>query len=492
MTTNRALLVENVVSTSDLPYLPATEAIRRFTAKQLSPVELMEAVIARAEAVEPTVNAFTDRFFDQALAAAKDAEARYAGRGPRPRPLEGLPLAIKDEMPVAGHRATLGSLIFQDSVSDHTAPLAARALRAGAIVHARTTLPEFACMPFTHSRLFGVTHNPWNLAYDVGGSSGGAAAALAAGTTTLAGGSDIGGSIRIPAACCGVVGYKPPYGRVPQDSPWNLDHYCHEGPLARTVADCALFQNVIAGPHPHDVASLRGRVRIPPELGDITGWRIALSVDLGGFNVDEGVARNTRLAAEAFRQAGATVDEVDLAWDPAEIATAALIHYGTIFGPMVQAFVQDHLDLVTPYAVRFAELTRAAVAAPGAYLRSLEIEGRVYARLGDLLSRYRLLLCPTIALPALEAGRDYLDQPPIVNGVPQRTIYDHLMTIPFNLCSRCPVLSVPSGFARGGVPTGLQIVGRTYDDLSVFRAGAAFERARPWLDIPARRPTLAA
>jgi aspartyl-tRNA(Asn)/glutamyl-tRNA(Gln) amidotransferase subunit A len=476
------------VSVSDLHYLSAVEVIALFRARKLSPVELMAALIARSEVVEPTVNAFTTRFFDEAMAGARRAEARYAGRGPRPRPLEGVPLAIKDETPVEGQPNTYACLIFKDNVADHTAPLAERALRAGAIVHARTTLPEFACMPFTHSPLFGVTRNPWSPAYDVGGSSGGAAASLAAGTTVLAGGSDIGGSIRIPAACCGVVGYKPPYGRVPQDPPWNLDHYCHEGPLARTVADCALFQNVIAGPHPHDVASLRQRVRIPSDLGDIQGWRIALSVDLGGFVVDEDVGRNTRAAAAAFREAGATVEEVDLGWDQAEIMSTAFTHYGTILGPWVRQIISEHRDLVTPYAAWFAEATAAATASAGAYLRVLESEGRIYARLGDILTKYRVLICPTIALPALEAGEDYIDRRPTVNGIEQETVFHHLMTVPFNICSRCPVLSVPSGFARTGVPTGLQIVGRSYDDISVFRAAAAFERLRPWFDVPERRP----
>jgi Asp-tRNA(Asn)/Glu-tRNA(Gln) amidotransferase A subunit family amidase len=363
-------------------------------------------------------------------------------------------------------------------------------LRAGAIIHARTTQPEFACAGFTHSRLFGVTRNPWNLTFDVGGSSGGAAASLAAGTTTLAGGSDIGGSIRIPASCCGVVGFKPPYGRVPQDPPWNLDHYCHEGPLARTVADCALFENVIAGPHPHDVASLRQRVRLPTDsdrAGTIQGWKIALSVDLGGYEVDADVARNTRAAADAFRAAGATVEEVDLGWRRDDIFRAAFAHYGTIFGPMVAQYVAEHRDLMTPYAIAFAEET-GAIAQPGAYLAALEIEGRVYAGLSAVLERFHVLICPTLALPALEAGKDYVDHGPTINGKQMRTSYEHLMTFPFNICSRCPVLSVPSGFSRDGIPTGLQIVGRTFDDTSVFRAAYAFERVKPWFDAPERRP----
>jgi len=149
---------------ANLHYLSAVEAIRRFRTRDLSPVELIEAVIARAEAVEPRINAFADRYFDEALQAAREAEARYAGRGPRPRPLEGIPIAIKEETPVQGQRTTQGSLIFKDWVETHTAAVAERIIRAGAIIHARSTAPEFSCAAFTHSRLWGITRNPWNLA----------------------------------------------------------------------------------------------------------------------------------------------------------------------------------------------------------------------------------------------------------------------------------------------------------------------------------------
>ena len=154
--------------------------------------------------------------------------------------------------------------------------------------------------------------NPWNQNFDVGGSSGGAGASLAAGLTTLAGGSDIGGSIRIPASCTGVVGFKPPYGRVPQQPPFNLDHYCHEGPMTRTIADCALFENIITGPHP-SIASLREQAEFPLEPSGVAGLRIAVSVDLGSWDVEADVKRNTLRAAEALRAAGATVEEVDFA-----------------------------------------------------------------------------------------------------------------------------------------------------------------------------------
>ena len=467
---------------TELHYLTATDAIGLFRARALSPVELMEAVIARIEAVDGRVNALPVRFFDQALEAARLAEARYAGRGRRPRPLEGIPVAIKEESPVAGQPWTQGSLVFEKVVADHTAVVAQRILDAGGIVHARSAAPEFSVAGFTHSRLWGVTRNPWSLDWSPGGSSGGSGAALATGMATLASGSDIGGSIRIPASFCGVVGFKPPYGRVPEYPPFNLDHYCCEGPLARTVADCALFENVIAGPDPSDIASLRPKLRLPSVLRGIEGWRVALSVDLGSYVVDVNVARNTLAAAESFRAAGAIVEEVELGWDRREIETAARIHFGAIFGVWVQQVLAEHRPLMTRYAIRFAEETAAVT--KDDFLRGLEIEARLYERLGPLLERYRILLCPTNAVAGLVAGEDYVERGPVVNGVELTTDYDAVMTVPFNICNRCPVMSVPSGFAANGVPTGIQIVGRTYDDVSVFRAAAAYERTRPWAERP--------
>lgn len=472
----------------DLCYLPATEALAKFRRRELSPVELMEATLARAEEVEPVVNAFTWQFAEEAMAEAREAEGRYLGRGPAPGPLAGLPVAIKEEMAVEGQPWTSASLILADKVATHTAPLAQRAIDAGGIVHARTTQPEFACAGFTHSRLFGVTRNPWNPAFDVGGSSGGSAASLAAGTAALAGGSDIGGSIRIPASCCGVVGFKPPYGRVPEEPPYNLDHYCHEGPLARTVADCALFENVVAGPHPNDVASLRDEVSIPADLGDVRGWKIALSVDLDGWTVDPAVEANTCAVAAVLRDAGATVEEVAIGWDRAAISEAVSIHYAAIFGSSVAALLPEHRERMTPYAVRFGE--QFGELPPGGVLRGLELEGEIYGRLGALLAEYRLLLCPTTAIPALPAGYQEADLRSDAWGMAAYPTWDHLMTVPFNVCSRCPVLSVPSGFSPDGVPTGVQLVGRTYTDADPFHAAAAIEARLPWLDAAERRPRI--
>ncbi len=475
------------MTTSDLHYLPATEALKLFRARKLSPVELMQAVIDRAGKVEPAINAFAETRYDEALEQARAAEARYAEGGEPPRPLEGLPIAVKEEAPIAGQKNTFGCVPLRDAVADHTAVFVQRILDAGGIVHARSTTPEFSCAPVTWSKLWGVTRNPWNTAYSPGGSSGGSGASLAAGSATLATGSDIGGSIRIPASFCGVVGFKPPYGRVPETEIFNLDHYCHEGPLARTVSDCALLENVIAGPDPSDVVSIRPKLVIPDRLEPIAGLRIALSTNLGCYEVDEDVVANTHAAADRLREAGATVEEVSLPWDLASINEAARIHFGMIFGPSIQELYDKHGDELTSYARRF--IAEGAEIPKEAFVKGLQLEGHIYTPLGQLLEKFDALICPTFALPALAADYDSGD-PLQINGRAITDWLDVLMTVPFNIASRCPVISVPSGRSRDGVPTGLSVVGRTYDDVTVFRVAAAHEQRLPWLDAPERRPAV--
>ena len=447
---------------TDLHYLSATEALERFRTRELSPVELLEAVIARAEEVEPTVNALCHTFYDDARVQARAAEARYAGKGDPPRALEGIPLAIKEEEAIAGQPWTQGSLLYEHLIADYTSAFARRHLEAGAIVHARSTAPEFSCAGFTQSRLWGVTRNPWNPAYAVGGSSGGSGAALAAGTTTLASGSDIGGSIRIPASFNGVVGFKPPYGRVPIDPPFNLDPYCHNGPLARTVADAALYQNVIAGPDPSDITTLRPKLLLPERFEGVEGMRVALSVDLGDWPVDPEVRANTLAVGDALRAAGAHVDEVDLLVPHADVQLATSIHFALGFAEWVGSQVPEHGDRLTTYAIEMARWCSEA-ASGSSMFDGLELEARLYAPVGALLEEYDALVCPTAGTRGLLADDDYVGHGLEVGGEQLEFYFGGLFTPVFNIMSRCPVLNVPSGFADNGVPTGVQIAGRTYD-----------------------------
>ncbi len=471
---------------SDLHYISAVEALDLFKKKKLSPVELMDAVIDRAEAVMPEINSFSQTFYDEARDKAKKAEAKYA-KGARTRALEGLPLAVKDEETIKGLPASSGSLPFKDNIGAETTYIVERCFNAGGIMHARTTTPEFSCAGITHTKLWGVTRNPWNLKYTPGGSSGGTGATLAAGAATIATGSDIGGSIRIPASQSGVVGFKPPYGRNPQGHIFNLDFYCHSGPMARTVRDVALLQNVMSGPHPRDIATVKPKVRIPLDYESVKGMKIAYSMDLGFYEVDKDVVKNTKAALKKLKDAGATVEEVDLGWTP-RVMTAAVNYLGHLFGGVIGQVLRRHRYEMMPYAVEIAEMGAKTTAAD--FIESLNIAGEMYDTLGPILQKCDVLICPTNATAAIPADLDSTRDKVEINGVEVDPFLGWAMTPPFNIMSRCPVLSVPSGRDRNGMPTGIQIVGPTYEDATVFRIGGAVEAADPWYTKAAHRPKI--
>jgi aspartyl-tRNA(Asn)/glutamyl-tRNA(Gln) amidotransferase subunit A len=456
----------------DLAYLSATEAIALFRSRQLSPVELMRAVIGRAEKVEPVINAFAEQTFDQALAQAREAEARYLSGNARP--LEGVPVATKEKHAIKGRLLTEGSLVSQHNVATENAPVIDRILAAGGIIHARTTTPEFSCAYFTHTRLWGITRNPWNTDYTPGGSSGGSAAALAAGTTTLASASDIGGSTRVPAAFTGTVGFKAPYGRIPGAPPLSADFYRGDGPLARTVDDCLAFANALIGPDPRDHTSLRPKLSLPTQYDPADGMRLALCVDLGDYRVNEEVEASTRAAARALEDAGAIVEEIGLPWHLTEIRRASAAHFTQIFGAIITEIARDHRDELMPYTLALVDQL-AAVGPQLSFLEGLRIETRMQRELAEAMAPFDALICPTTTVPGLPAGDDMIGPESVLGKAETAT-----MTTPFNMCNRCPVLAVPSGQAANGLPLGIQIVGHTYDDATVFRVGKALEQARPW------------
>jgi aspartyl-tRNA(Asn)/glutamyl-tRNA(Gln) amidotransferase subunit A len=471
---------------TDLHYLSATEVLERFRARELSPVDVLEAVSARADATEPTVNCLLERDQEDLVTSARAAADRYAGKGAAPGPLEGLPMVLKEEQPIAGRSLRLGSRLTEGLVSDETHPVAERVLAAGALVHARTTTPEFSCAAFTHSDVWGVTRNPWNPDYTPGGSSGGSGAALASGTAYLATGSDIGGSIRIPASFCGVVGFKAPYGRVPALPPFNLDVYCHDGAMGRTVADTALLHNVIQGQHSVDHVSLPAKP-IPTDLGDVRGLRIGLAVTLGDFVVEPEVEASTRAFAEALRLAGAEVEEVEVDLSLERLTEAALAHYGSIMGPAMEGADPDDPRLMG-YTRQFLALSSAAYRRTGVY-RGLELETEVHLALSKVFERCDALVCPTFGGLGLRAGQEYADGLDVAGRHLDLYIFAALTPV-FNVASRHPVLAVPSGRAPNGVPTGVQVVARPYDDVTAFHVGAAAERELGLWHDPSWRPTL--
>ena len=473
------------MSDADLCYLPATEAIEQFKRKTLSPVELLNVVIAQAEKTEPVINAFSHTFFEQALDAAKKAEQKYM-TGKRTGPLEGLPVAIKDETEVKGQPCTNGSLPMKDNIATKTSVNNQRILRAGGIIHARTTTPEFSCAGYTHSKLWGVTRNPWNPEYTSGGSSGGASASLAAGTCSVATGSDIGGSIRIPSATCALVGLKPSFGRNPEEPPFNLDQYCHTGPMSRTVRDTILLQNVMCGPHSSDIASLKPKLRLPFDYKSIKGWKIAYSMDLGLYEVEEDVQKNTLRALDTFRALGATVEEVDLNW-PDDTLQAGLNYLSHLFGTSMADAYEEHGDLLTDYVAEWA--TRGPKSSARDFLRSQEIAGEMYNTFGPIMQKYNLFVCPTNNLAAVKAEHNQVRDTVTINGKQVDPLLGWVMTLPFNMLSRCPVLTMPTGITHYRVPTSIQLVGATYQEKDVFRAGLAFEtEVGQWFRNAGHRP----
>jgi amidase len=490
----------------DICYLSASEALEKFKNKSLSPVELLNETIKRIENVNPKINAFNFFRFEEALKEAKKSELKYT-EDKSTLPLEGLPLAIKDEVNVKGHPNKNGSLIYKDVIAEKTDVDVESLVSSGAIIHARTTNPEFSLTSFCHSKVNGVTRNPWNLDMTPGGSSGGSAAALASGCASLATGSDIGGSIRIPAGACGVVGYKPPYGRNPMGYPFNHDPYCVVGPLARTVSDCALMQNVMSGPNKNDIASLRPKKIIPNKFESIKDWKIAYSLDLGFFEVDEEVEKNTLEALKKFEALGATITEVKLNWNRDEVNSVCFSHYANSFYGLIAKFSNDEKKLLTDYAKMFAEVPELHLKAIqnnekhyhdkiGAYvgydtIESAEITGRMYSEIGPILDSYDLFICPTNSLPSIKADIDIVNENIIINNKEQKCAdFSWVMSHPFNMLGKLPVLSVPSGLSSDNIPTGIQIIARSYCDELVFQGGHNYEMLDPWLNSNKNRPLI--
>ncbi len=473
-----------MTSPNHLCYLSATDAVELFRRRELSPRELMEAVIARAEEVEPTINAFTDTFFEEALVAADAAADAYANG--TNRPLEGLPLAVKDEPHIEGQRTTEGSLLFADQVAVHTDPIAQRVIDAGAIVHARTATPEFSMAAMTWSHLHGVTRNPWNPDLTCGGSSGGSGASLAAGSATLATGSDIAGSIRIPSSLNGLVGFKPPWGRVPEYGPWNRETYAASGPLARTVNDSALFENAISGPLDADMFSL-APYQLPEPVPPGRGMRVAVSTDLGYFNVGEEAAEALDGATAALAEAGIESEPVELDWTD-EAFTTAVTHLNFLSRSMVMSVLPDGAtDQLTPY-IRdwFANSSDITVEQ---WWESWKYADHMYLELRNKVfgAGFDALVCPTLThnnIPA-DLGRGDDADPAALSDM-----LAFCMTYPFNILGRLPVMSVPIGLADStGVPVGMQIVGPVEADLVPYQVAASLEAEQsPFFDT--HRPSL--
>lgn len=465
----------------DLCYLTATEAIAKFKARELSPVELTTALIARSKAVNPKLNVLTDLKTDDALKAARAAEDRYRNpKSSRARPLEGVPVAIKDFHPVKGERTTFGSKAYADFKPANSAPTVDRLFKAGAILLSRTTTPELAHCGITKSPLWGVSRNPWDPRYTCGGSSGGSGAAVAAGMTTIADGTDGGGSIRIPAAMNGIFGFKPPFGRNPLDLDHPLETLLHYGPMTRSVADAALMQNVMSGQHVMDICSLREKCVLPETFESIRGMKIGFSMNLGYFEVAEDVQKNTREAVAVLKRLGAKVEEVDVGWNET-VLDAWQTWWEGLFAGLCADLLPRWRHHLTPLVETLLE--RGLSHSGERLYKSNLVRGWMYQKLGPILEKYDALVCPTVAVSCLDAEHDDMAKDFCINGNKVPAYVGWAMTYPFNMMGWCPVASVPTGFGATSMPTGMQIVGRTFDDPTVFRIASAFEKAKPWRGV---------
>lgn len=466
------------VSDADIGYCTAGELGRLYRDRELSPPEAMSAIFRHIHTVNPRLNAFSSLMEAEATAQARASQERIA-RG-EARPLEGIPVTIKDFYEVAGQESETGSFALRRGVAAQDNPVVKRLRDAGAVILGKTTMSEFAWSGLSRNPVNGITHNPWGRGLNAGASSAGAGAAAAAGFGPLHVGSDGAGSIRMPAHFCGIFGLKPTYGRIPHIPVSNNDYGTYLGPMSRSVADSALMLRVMAGPHPLDHTCCEAP---PPDYAallpaSLKGRKIAYSRDLGHARVDPEVAALVDKAVAVFGgELGAEVHEVTPAWG------AEGKDLGRFFWA---AYQSRNVELVGRFGDRMdpglvACMTEGARYSALDYLKARERKYAYIAAINAMLDEWDYLLTPAASVAAFPAERllpaDWPDHP-----------WDWLswaeFSYPFNM-AQCPAASVPCGFTAQGLPVGLQIVSRRFGDLAVLQAAHAFEQAAGLLS---RRP----
>jgi Asp-tRNA(Asn)/Glu-tRNA(Gln) amidotransferase A subunit family amidase len=458
----------------DLAFKTALELRDAMAARQVSPVEVMQATLARAERFDPKLNCFATYTPELALEAARMAEQEQMA-GNATGPLHGLPISVKDLIAVKDLKLTFGSRAMANNVAAVDAPSVERVRRAGACIIGKTTTSEFGCKAVGDSPLTGITRNPWDTTKTPGGSSGGAVASVAAGITPFALGTDGGGSIRIPCSLTGLFGIKAQFGRVPVYPVAATPTLAHVGPIARTVRDAALLLSVISGHDRRDPFAVAGPV--PDFLGacnrSVRGMRVAWSRTLGYANPDPEVAEIAQRAAKVFEDFGCEVDEVEKPIDEDPIDLWVSEFYAGV-GVRLKKQLTEQRELLDPAV---ADVLKDALRQT-----SEEYYAKVFRRyelrekMRVFFEQYDLLLTPALPCAAFDVG---LNMPP---QHADRSIVSWVCyTYPFNLTGQ-PAASIPAGFTRGGLPVGLQMVARINHEVDIFRAAAAFEAARPWAD----------
>jgi aspartyl-tRNA(Asn)/glutamyl-tRNA(Gln) amidotransferase subunit A len=466
----------------DQCYLSARELGTRLRTREVSAVEAVQALLSRIESLEPRLNAYITVTAEEALEAARRCDTELA-RGQDRGPLHGIPLAVKDLYDTAGIRTTSGSKILADRVPEQDATSVARLRAAGAVIIGKTNLNEFACGVTTTNSHYGDTYNPWDLARTPGGSSGGSAAAVAAGLCTVATGTDTGGSIRIPAAFCGIVGLKPTHGRISchgiMPLSWEQDH---PGPMTRTVFDAAIMLEALAGWDRADPVTVRRPVpKYASELdGNIKGWKIGVDRDRVLNEISTEVRQAFETALDVLANLGAEVIDIHLP-DLEEGLRAGLTIWGAESAAVHAEWLHMRPDEYDP-AVR-PRLENGLAVTGVEYARAQRIRRQMSRELLLLFDQIKLVATPTCALAAPPHGaktvvvdRQEID---VLTGA---TRFSRV----FNLTGS-PTISIPCGFTSDGLPIGLQLVGAMFDEATVLKAAYAYEQATQW---HLRRPPL--
>ena len=457
---------------SEICFLSAVEMAGLIRRKELSAREIMTAHLNQIDRVNPAVNAIVTLLAEQALGHARRADEAQAG-GAAIGPLHGLPIAHKDLFETAGIRTTFGSPLFRDNVPRQDAIIVERSRRAGAITIGKTNTPEFGAGSQTFNPVFGATRNPYDLTKTCGGSSGGAAVSLACGMVPLADGSDSGGSLRNPAAFCGVTGFRVAPGRVPDANVANRwSTLSVSGPMARTVADVALFLSAIAGPDarcPISIAEPGSRFAASLER-DFKGARVAWFRNLGGIPFDSTILRIVNAQRGVFESLGCVVEEAepDLTGADEAFHTLRAWNWSANFGEVVHAHRGLIKDTIVWEVERGSQLSGADVA------RAEALRSQVWDRMRIFLETYEYFVLPCTQVPPFDVNQPYVTE---IAGVTMRTYIDWMKSCYLISILETPAISVPCGFTAEGLPVGVQIVGRHRDEWSVLQAAHAFEQA---------------
>ena len=463
---------------NELIKLTARAAVARLKAGEVSPLELIDAAIERIEETDHLINALPTLCAERAREKAKEVMARTPGDEP-PGYLHGLPIAIKDLTDVAGVRTTYGSPLFADHVPARSDIAVEILENNGAVVLAKSNTPEFGAGANTFNEVFGATLNPWDTRTTCGGSSGGAAAALAAGQVWLAHGSDLGGSLRIPASFCSVLGLRPWSGRVARGpTPLPFTFMSVHGPIARNAGDLALFLDAESGEHPGDPVSLpRPEVPFVTAVDEpVAPRRVAYSPDLGIAPVDPDVRAVCDKAAHAFEGLGAAVDEA--CPDFHDVEDIFQVIRSTYFATTRAPLLEQHRDKFKPDLAANIEMglnqSSADIAA------AERAHAALYHRTVAFFEDYDLLLCPTVLTPPFPVETRYLTE---MGGVQFRNYASWLILTYAITLTHCPALSIPVGFTPAGLPVGLQVVGPPRGDAAVISAAALFAAAHGTEDL---------